>query len=112
MSKEDEIVYLLREILKWTRFSGLENARSEIRRTLDTDQKRLVYTLSDGENNSREIAEKCDVSDFTVRKYWSEWNKRGIVSPMSVRGGTRYKKSFDLEDFGLIVPEIKIEKGG
>lgn len=106
MSEEEKIVELLREILKWIRFSGLENVRNELRRVLDTDKKRLVYSLSNGEKTSREIAKVSGVSDFTVRNWWSEWFTNGIVDPKRVRGGTRYVKSFNLEKFGLILPEL------
>lgn len=113
MDREDEILAVLKEILKWNRFSGLENARLELRRVLDTEQKRLIYHLSDGGGTSTLVAEKSGVSDFTVRKYWSDWNKRGIVEPLRVRGGTRFKKSFELEDFGLMTPAVNTkEKGG
>jgi len=113
MDREDEILAVLKEILKWNRFTGLENARLELRRVLDTEQKRVIYHLSDGGSTSTEIAKKSGVSDFTVRKYWSDWNKRGIVDPLSVRGGKRFKKSFELEDLGLMIPQINtVEKEG
>ncbi|MCW4050099.1 MAG: hypothetical protein NWE89_10235 [Candidatus Bathyarchaeota archaeon] len=107
MSNEEEIIEVLREILKWIRFSGLENVRNELRRVLDTDKKRLVYSLSDGQKTSREIAKVSGVSDFTVRNWWSEWFTNCIVDPKRVRGGTRYVKSFNLEKFGLILPEME-----
>ena len=112
MDREDEILAVLKEILKWTRFSGQENARLELRRVLDTDQKRLIYHLSDGERTSTLIASMSGVSDFTVRRYWSDWNKRGIVESLRVRGGTRFKKSFELEDLGLMTPEVDVKDEG
>lgn len=110
MEKDEEIITLLKGILKWTRFSALENVRNEIRRTLDTDQKRLIYSLSDGKTNSRDVAKQSGVSDFTVRKYWSEWISRGLAEPINVRGGKRSMKSFNLADFGLIIPDIPEEE--
>ncbi|MCB2141236.1 hypothetical protein KQH27_00850 [bacterium] len=110
MSQNEETNELLRQILKWVRFSGLENARNELRRALDTDQKRVIYNLSDGEKGSQEISKLSGLSDFTVRAYWKEWSKRGLVDPINVRGGTRYKSSFDLEEFGLLVPAIELGK--
>ncbi|HKZ39911.1 MAG TPA: hypothetical protein VJ044_03065, partial [Candidatus Hodarchaeales archaeon] len=80
--------------------------------TLDTDQKRLVYHLSDGNRGSVDIANLSNTSDRTVRRHWESWGRTGIVDPLKVRGGERYKKSFELEDFGIRVPEIPSQTGG
>jgi hypothetical protein len=74
---------------------------------LDTEQKRSIYHLSDGEHGSVEIGKAVNVSDSTIRRCWESWVRLGIVEPLSVRGGVRYKKSFQLEDFGFTVPQIK-----
>jgi Fic family protein len=109
MEDIEEVKNILLDILKWVKFAGLDNASKVIRRVLDTKQKRLIYNLSDGENTSQEIAKISGVSDYTVRNYWKSWNTHGIVDPLSVRGGTRYKKTFELEQFGLMTPEITEE---
>jgi hypothetical protein len=96
---------LLSEILKWIRFAGAKEVKNVLTSALDTDQKKLVYHFSDGENGSVEIANQSGVSDFTVRTYWKAWSKLGIVEAIKVRRGDRYKKSFDLEDFGIEVPQ-------
>ena len=98
---------LLSEILKWIRFSGAKEVKGVLTSALDTDQKKLVYHLSDGDNGTVEIANQSGVSDFTVRTYWKQWSKLGIVEAIKVRRGDRYKKSFDLEDFGIDVPQPK-----
>jgi DNA-binding transcriptional MerR regulator len=67
----------------------------------------LIYHLSDGKHGSVEISKIANVSDGTVRRYWESWARLGIVEPLSVRGGVRYKKSFQLEDFGFTVPQVK-----
>lgn len=71
---------------------------------LNTEQKRLVYHLGDGNRGSVEVAKAASISDSTVRRYWDSWARQGIVDSMKVRGGVRYKKSFELEDFGIEVP--------
>ena len=78
--------------------------------TLDTEQKRLVYHLSDGEHGSVEIGKSANTSDSTVRRCWESWARLGIVEPLRVRGGERYRKSFELEDFGFTIPQVKIMK--
>lgn len=106
----NEMIEVLREILKWTKFAGAREVRNILMATLDTEQKRLIYHLSDGNRGSVEIAKAANVGDSTVRRYWESWARQGIVESMKVRGGERYKKSFDLEDFGFMIPTLKAEK--
>ncbi|MDG6934345.1 MAG: hypothetical protein JRN68_06570 [Nitrososphaerota archaeon] len=102
---------LLAEILKWTKFMGADKVRSVLASTLDTEQKLLIYHLSDGNRGAVEIASLAKTSDRTVRRYWESWARVGIVDAIKVRGGDRYKKSFNVEDFGMPPPEIE-EQGG
>lgn len=101
---------LLSEILKWTRFLGAKEVRTVLTSTLDTELKLLVYHLSDGDRGSVEIANLAKTSDRTIRRYWDSWARVGIVETIKVRGGDRYKKSFDVEDFGMSPPVME-EKG-
>ena len=75
---------------------------------LTDDLSKLIYHYSDG-RSSREIAQKVSVSHVTVLRYWRKWAKVGIVEPIRVGGGTRYRKMFELEDFGIEVPEMEKE---
>jgi hypothetical protein len=99
---------ILREILKWIKFAGAKEVKSTLLAALDNEQKRLIYHLSNGNRGSLEIAKAAGTSDTTVRRYWEAWARQGIVEALKVRGGERYKKSFDLEDFGIEAPEPKI----
>lgn len=105
----EEIASILREILKWTRFSGSKEVKNVLKDALDTEQKILVYHLSNGLQGSSEIGGKAGISHSTVFRYWKDWARQGLVEPIKVRGGERYKKVFDLEDFGFTIPEIKVE---
>lgn len=98
---------ILREILKWIKFAGAKEVKNVLLATLDTEQKRLIYHLSDGVHGSLEIAKAAGTSDTTVRRHWASWARQGIVESLKVRGGERYKKSFELEDFGIEVPQAK-----
>lgn len=106
----EEIASILREILKWTKFAGLKEVKNVLEAALDTDQKLLVYHLSDGDKGMVEIGKKAGVSKTTVSRYWSTWARLGIVESIKVRGGERSKKVFDLEDFGITIPEIEVQK--
>jgi transposase len=85
----------------------MKEVKTVLTSALDADQKKLIYHLSDGNKGSVEIAQQSGVSDFTVRNYWRQWSKLGIVEAMKVRRGDRYKKTFDLEDFGIEIPQPK-----
>ena len=83
---------LLAEILKWIKFAGAKEVREVLASTLDTDQKRLIYYLSDGNRGSVEIAKLAATSDRAVRRFWESWARQGIVDSIKVRGGERYKE--------------------
>jgi len=106
--QSSEQTEILREILKWIRFTGAKEVKNVLLATLDTEQKRLIYHLSDGNRASMEIAKAAGTSDTTVRRYWASWIRQGIVESLRVRGGERYKKSFELEDFGIEIPQPKV----
>ena len=108
MSQANEQTVLLREILKWLRFSGMKEVKSALTSALDSDQKKLIYHLSDGNKGSPDIGQQSGVSDFTVRNYWKQWSKLGIVEAIKVGRGDRFKKTFDLEDFGMDIPQPRI----
>lgn len=105
--KFDRMIRLLEEILKWTRLEGVQRAKTTITELLTTDTEKLVYENSDG-RTSREIAEIVGVSHATVANYWRKWARYGIVEEVSARGGTRYRRSFSLTDFGIKVPRIEV----
>jgi len=100
-------IELLKEILKWVKFLGWKSAKEVLLDTLKDDITKLVYHYSDG-STSREIAKKLSISHMNVIRNWKKWAKIGIVEPFKVKGGgTRYKKIFDLEEFGIEIPKIK-----
>ena len=104
--KLSEIAATLRELLKWTRFVGLKEVKSALESALNSDVKKIIYHLSDGNKGRAEIAAIVRLSGPTVSNYWKSWSKLGIVEALKMRGGERYKKAFDLEDFGIEIPEM------
>lgn len=104
--KSEKIMNLLEDILKWTEIQGWRDVKKILLEILDDDVSKLVYHYSDG-RSSREVAKKTPVSYSTVVKYWEEWSKirPEIVEPISVQRGTRYKKIFLLENFGIGISE-------
>ena len=100
---QDMVVSLLEELVRWTRFQGIQRAKEVLEELLTGDTQRLVYHLSNG-RSSQEIGKAAGVSSQTVRNYWRAWFTSGIVTP-SKRPKGRFEKVFDLEDLGIPVPK-------
>jgi Fic family protein len=109
MSREERnhVTELLKEVLKWTKFQGMMKVKEVLLETLKKDEEKIVYQNSDG-RDSRDIAKIAGISHQTVVNYWKRWANVGIVEPIKVRGGIRYKKSFSLLDFGIEIPKVKV----
>ena len=108
----------LNELVKWTKFAGIQQLRTILTQNLKNDTEMLIYELSDGERSTREVAKLAGVrSNATVAAYWKKWSKLGIVEPSSKYRG-RFRRICSLEEVGLAVPPISIrarereQKGG
>jgi len=108
VSEEDirELLEVSKEILKWIKFSNLGKVKEVLETALDTDEKKIVYQMSDGEMRSGAIADVIAPHQTTIADWWRDWYKLGIAEALSVRGGRRAKKIFDLEDFNIEVPNL------
>jgi hypothetical protein len=101
---------VLKEILKWIKFSGMKGVREQLESALDTNQKKVVFQLSDGSKGIVEIGEIAKVAGTaTISRYWKAWSKMGFGEYVAVRGGDRFKRSFDLEELGIEVPAFEDE---
>jgi hypothetical protein len=103
----EEILRTLKEMLKWLKFTGVKEVRTVMSNALETEQKRLIFYLSDGKRGIVEIGKLANVGSTTVARYWEAWFRLGLMEPIAVQGGARYKKSFELEDFGFNIPQSK-----
>ncbi len=107
-AQETDEVKLLREILKWTKFAGMNQVQSVLENTLNTPEKRLAYQLSDGTKGLIEVGKLSRVgSSFKVAELWKEWRSKGLGESLSVKGGERFTRTFDLEDFGIEFPGVQ-----
>lgn len=107
-TQNDEQTRLLKEILKWIKFAGMKEVKGTLSSVIDSDQKKVVYQLSDGTRGTVEIAKLAGIgSNRTVADMWQIWLKFGLGESIPVKGGMRFKRSFDLTDFGIEVPLIK-----
>ena len=108
MSEETlkEIVSTLHELLKWTKFSGMQQLKTILQSNLKTDTEMLVYELSDGTRGTREVARLAGIgSKTTVLNYWKKWGKVGIVMTVQNEEG-RYQRICSLEEVGLTVAPL------
>lgn len=93
---------LLREILKWIKFDGMQKVKNTLIDVLQKDVEKTIYEASDGKS-SIDIAKVAGVSHQTVVNYWKKWARIGLVEAERAQGGTRYRRVFSLEDFGIEV---------
>ena len=106
--QENEQTQLLREILKWIKFAGMKQVKEELTSVLNTPQKALAYQFSDGSKGIVEVRNATGIaSNATISAYWKSWLKLGLGENVAVKGGERFKRGFDLEDFGMEVPLVK-----
>lgn len=92
----------IQELVRWTKASSYENIKNMLETVLDSENKRTVYYLSNGENNQDEIIAKGKVGAGSISRYWNEWEKLGIGESIPVKRGKRFKGTFDLNNFGLL----------
>src|SRR2546425_3368940 len=104
-NNQDASLDALREILKWIRVTSIPNVRKLLLETLNDDKSKLAYHHSDG-RSSRDVAKAAGCSQATVVSYWKRWFRNGLAEPIGVQRGDRYKKLFELEDFGIGVPSV------
>jgi len=65
-----ELSITLRELTNWVKVLGRDKVKTTLEQALDTEQKRLVYDLCDGEKSVKDIGKLTGVN---VR-YISEWS--------------------------------------
>ena len=107
---KDNEISLLKEILKWIKFSGMKEVKEALTSELDTDQKKQVYQLSDGTNSNAEINQATGVSAGSISLYCNKWLRLGLGETKAVAGGDRFVRAFDLNDFGITIPPCNPKK--
>jgi hypothetical protein len=90
---------LLEEILKWERISGIQILRSIMPKLLDTEQKKIVYELTDGKMTVKQIHESSGVATGTISSWWNIWFTYGLL----LKDGQRYVHVISLEDIGISI---------
>ncbi len=97
-----EIARSLRELVTWTRVMGYSAVREMLETALDSDEKQLVYHLTDGRRSVKESQELTGVNVRHISEWGQEWESMGIAESSrasSVKG--RRQRVFNLTDFGF-----------
>lgn len=105
---EEEI---LEEMLRWLRFTGLEDAKRVIDDALtfeDDERKqrdtRIAFEMMDGHHSQGDIGRRISYSRRTVGNWQEKWSKLGIVAENAETGYPEHLVSLD--EFGLDCPPI------
>jgi len=104
MNEDEETKDILREILKWTKFQGMQKVKQILENALGGNTKKLIYEFSAG-RSSPAIARIAGVSDWTVRDYWKDWLVLGIVE-IHPDYKKRCHRVFSLREVGIEVPQL------
>ena len=101
-----EIASTLSELLKWTRFAGMQQLKNIVIQNLKSDSEMLAYEFSDGNRGTREVAQLAGIgSNATVARLWQKWSKIGLVEPSKKFPG-RFQHICSLEELGLTMPQL------
>jgi hypothetical protein len=97
----DDATKILGELLKWTKVTSYKQVKATLEEALSKESERLVYHLSDGNRTGVEINQLTGISAATISILQSSWTKLGLLT----KGPKAYEKQFNLEDFGLPIPD-------
>lgn len=101
-----EIAESLHELVTWTRVIGYPTVKQILETVLDSDEKRLVYHLTDGQRTIAEVQKLTGVNARFISEWGQEWERIGIAEQSYVsktRG--RRQRVFDLSAFGIPIPD-------
>lgn len=112
-NQQRDLIDLLSEILKWTKFIGKQKLKTLLQDVVKEDLEKVIYELSDGKS-LRQMEKICkangySVSHATIGNYWDRWASLGIVEPSSRFKG-RYERVVSLKEVGIDFPPIKLGK--
>ncbi len=103
---QERVIQLLEEVLKWTKVTSIPGVRLTLEEVLASNEERTAYQNSTGKT-SREVGALVGVGHTTISRWWKRWYRTGLGEMQSVRGGNRFIRSFNLEDFGLEVGPVQ-----
>ena len=103
----DEKTEILRELLVWTKIGFYGTVKSMLKDVLDTDNKRLAYQLTDGQNTFDLVRTQAQIGSNTLNDLCKQCLNLGL---MEKDQDGRRRRLFDLINFGLM-PQTEGLKG-
>lgn len=110
IDKQDRVVELLEEMVKWARVTSISHVKKLLMEVLQKDKHKVAYHYSDGKRTREVIGSLAHVSKGTVSNWWKKWVRTGIAESLDVQGGKRGRSLFQLEDFDIQVPVLTMEE--
>lgn len=101
-----ELLKVCKEILNWQKIAYDDKIKPLLESILDEPRKIVAYHLSDGEKTTRIISNEVGAGIGSISRWWTTWINRGIAAPIPKGAGMRAMKSFDLEDYGIAIPDL------
>lgn len=109
MTDNDEPVEVLKDIRRWVKIIGLQEAKPVLKEALsDEDEQkqrdlRITYHHTNGENSIRAITDMISYSRGWVSDRYKEWSNMGLIERDSQ--SYSYRHIISLEEAGMDVPE-------
>ena len=107
---KERLIELVQELVKWIRVTSIPQVKKLLVEVLQKDEHKIAYHRSDGEQTREAIGGQVNVSGQAISNWWKKWERNGIVEILSVQGGTRGRKLFNLKDFDIQVPKLSLEE--
>lgn len=104
---DKRVIEVLEELVKWTKIANFDTVKSSIEKTLNNEKKKKAYMLT-GTKTQSEIRKMLKMSPNDISELWQECARRGLV--VKKKKGKGYERVFDLDDFGLLPKNFKIEE--
>ena len=104
-----QIADSLDELVKLTKIMSFPMVKQTLEAALDTEQKRVVYQLLDGNKTVAEIEKISGANPRFISEWGQEWEKIGIVKRETPGRKAKRKWLFNLTTFGIDVPEISTD---
>ncbi|MBW8011012.1 MAG: hypothetical protein FVQ83_07205 [Chloroflexi bacterium] len=92
----------LHDIRNLLKISTGENVKAFLEKTLVSEQEKLAYELTDGENTQTQIAKKVNVTQPAVSFWWRKWNQINLSIDSPAYPG-RQEAVFSLSEYGIKV---------
>ena len=101
MDNMEKLTNMFEEFLILYKFVNKKTILDTLQSELNSNQLKEIYSLTDGEHSTRDIAglitQKC--SHVKIAGLWKQWALKGLVTSAERSG--RVKAAFNLDEYGI-----------